>query len=61
MNGRVASPKSVANDLACVKTHTFAKCRKYNSQVRDRAARVQHDLALTMRNLFETFYARRER
>src|SRR5262249_36926610 len=43
------------------KTHTSPKCRKYNSQVRDRVACVQHDLALTMRNLFEMFYARRER
>ena len=50
-----------AFDPGCVKTHTSPKCRKYNSQVRDRVACVQHDLALTMRNLFEMFYARRER
>jgi hypothetical protein len=50
-----------AYDPGCVKTHTSPKCRKYNSQVRNRAACVQHDLALIMRNLFEMFYARRER
>ena len=31
-------------DLACVKTHTSAKCKKYNSPVRRCAARPQHDL-----------------
>ena len=33
-------------DLACVKTHTSAKCKKYNSPARRCAARPQHDLTL---------------
>ena len=42
----------------CVKTHTTAKCGKYNSQTRHRAISAQHDLAFMMGNFFETFYAR---
>src|SRR4030088_1279154 len=34
----------------CVKTHTSAKCGKYNSPTRYRAICAQHDLALMMRN-----------
>ena len=45
-------------DLACVKTHTSAKCKKYNSPARRCAARPQHDLTLTTRNSSEIFYAR---
>jgi hypothetical protein len=36
MDRGVASSASVANDLACVKTHTSAKCRKNNSPSRHR-------------------------
>jgi hypothetical protein len=61
MNSRVASAKSVEIDLACVKTHTSAKCKKYNSPVRRCAARPQHDLTLTTRNSSEIFYARGRR
>ena len=49
------------SDLACVKTHTSAKCKKYNSPVRRCAARPQHDLTLTTRNSSEIFYARGRR
>jgi hypothetical protein len=61
--GRIRNHPSFLFEIgpSCVKTHTSPKCRKYNSQVRDRVACVQHDLALIMRNLFEMFYARRER
>jgi hypothetical protein len=33
----------VKNDPACVKTHTSAKCRKYNSPTRYRTSCAQHD------------------
>jgi hypothetical protein len=33
---------SVANDLGCVKTHTFRKCRKYNSPTWRPATRSQN-------------------
>src|SRR2546425_11934674 len=36
-----------ANDRACVKTHTSAKCRKHNSPARHRTSRVQYDLTPT--------------
>src|SRR6266511_3422550 len=47
-----------AFDPGCVKTHTSAKCGKYNSPRRFRSARAQHDLTLMMRNFSEMFYAR---
>src|SRR5262249_26099202 len=31
------------NDPACVKTHTIAKCRKYNSPTRYRTSCAEHD------------------
>ena len=54
--GKRTSPgqaKIDANDPGCVKTHTLAKCRKYNSPTRLRAARGQYDLTPAMRNLAE--------
>ena len=55
-------PRSRAEfDLAWVKTHTSAKCKKYNSPARRCAARPQHDLTLTTRNSSEIFYARGRR
>jgi hypothetical protein len=36
VHGRVALTALVANDLACVKTRTSAKCRKNNSPSRHR-------------------------
>src|SRR5580693_3655000 len=48
-------------DLGCVKTHTSAKCGKYNSPSNRRAVCVQYDLALIICNAFEIFYARSER
>src|SRR4030088_1808055 len=39
----------------CVKTHTSAKCGKYNSPTRYRAICAQHDLALMMRNFSNMF------
>jgi hypothetical protein len=50
-----------ALEAGCVKTHTTAKCGKYNSQTRHRAISAQHDLAFMMGNFFETFYVRGER
>jgi hypothetical protein len=50
-----------AVDLGCVKTHTSAKCGKYNSPSNCRAVCVQYDLALIICNAFEIFYARSER
>src|ERR1700730_14032028 len=47
--------------LGCVKTHTSAKCGKYNSPSNRRAVCVQYDLALIICNAFEIFYARSER
>src|SRR6266508_1810562 len=44
-----------AFDPGCVKTHTSAKCGKYNSPTRYRAVCAQHDLALMMRNFSEMF------
>src|ERR1051326_7000088 len=41
------------NDPGCVKTHTSAKCGKYNSPMRLRAARRQYDLTPAMRNFAE--------
>ncbi len=47
-------------DPGCVKTHTSAKCGKYNSPTRYRAVYAQHDLALMMRNFSEMLlHARR--
>src|SRR4051812_25414927 len=42
-------------DPGCVKTHTSAKCGKYNSPTRYRAICAQHDLALMMRNFSNMF------
>jgi hypothetical protein len=42
-------------DPACVKTHTSAKCRKYNSLTRHRSICAQHNLTLPIRNRFEIF------
>jgi hypothetical protein len=61
-SGRAAAITGMTeSDLACVKTHTSAKCKKYNSPVRRCAARPQHDLTLTTRNSSEIFYARSRR
>src|SRR5262245_54715849 len=38
------SNQSDVNDSGCVKTHTSAKCRKYNSPTLHRAVCAQHDL-----------------
>src|SRR5262245_21157555 len=35
--------RTAAFDPACVKTHTSAKCRKYNSPARYRTSCAQHD------------------
>ena len=47
----------VVDDPGCVKTHTSAKCRKYNSPGRYHASRVQYDLtlryAISSRSLYE--------
>jgi hypothetical protein len=56
-----AADEGAGFDPGCVKTHTSAKCRKYNSPVWDRAVLAQYDLTLMMRNFFEIFYARNER
>ena len=53
-----ARQRNDAMGPGCVKTHTTAKCGKYNSQTRHRAISAQHDLAFMMGNFFETFYAR---
>ena len=55
------SGRMSANGLGCVKTHTSAKCGKYNSPSNRRAVCVQYDLALIICNAFEIFYARSER
>jgi hypothetical protein len=44
-----------ASGPGCVKTHTSAKCGKYNSPTRYRAICAQHDLALMMRNFSNMF------
>src|ERR1700704_1387792 len=44
-----------ATGPGCVKTHTSAKCGKYNSPTRYRARCAQHDLALMMRNFSNMF------
>src|SRR5712675_2083765 len=44
-----------AQGPGCVKTHTSAKCGKYNSPTRYRAICAQHDLALMMRNFSNMF------
>jgi hypothetical protein len=41
-----------------VKIHTSAKCGKYNSQTRYRAARKQYDLAVVIGIALRSFYAR---
>src|SRR5262249_15111370 len=46
------------HDPGCVKTHTSAKCRKYNSPTGGRAVCAQHDLAFMMRNSQRCFYER---
>jgi hypothetical protein len=46
---------------ACVKTHTFAKCRKHNSPARHRTSRVQYDLTLRDAIAQRYFYVWRER
>src|ERR1700704_3693025 len=43
------------HDPGCEKTHTSAKCGKYNSPTRYRAICAQHDLALMMRNFSNMF------
>src|SRR5262249_21303615 len=40
----ISSGLMVAMGLACVKTHTSAKCRKHNSPARHRTSRAQYDL-----------------
>src|SRR5713226_3879595 len=43
-NGHAADISGTAeSDPACVKTHTIAKCRKYNSPTRYRTSCAQHD------------------
>jgi hypothetical protein len=50
-----------ACDLACVKTHTSAKCGKHNSPARHRTSRVQYDLTLKDAIAQRYFYVSRER
>src|SRR5262245_60472740 len=50
--------RTSAFDPGCVKTHTSAKCGKYNSPIPSEAVGVQHDLTLRMRTSSEVFYAR---
>src|SRR5215470_17985675 len=45
-------------DPGCVKTHTSAKCEKWNSPMLHRALCTQQDLTLATRNSSEIFYAR---
>ena len=52
------APPDDANDPGCVKTHTSAKCGKYNSPTLYEAVGAQHDLTLRMRSSSEMFYAR---
>jgi len=61
MPGICCSIASIANDRPCVKTHTFAKCRKHNSPTRHRTSRVQY--VLTLRDAIDQrdFYVWRER
>ena len=53
-----SSAAAVARDPGCVKTHTSAKCGKYNSRTPYKAVGAQHDLTLRMRTSSEMFYAR---
>ena len=57
MRGREPMGAPGAHDPGCVKTHTLAKCEKYNSPIRCRAEGAQHDLTLTARNSSEICYA----
>src|SRR6516225_8774822 len=45
-------------DPGCVKTHTSAKYRKYNSPGRHHASRVQYDLTLRYAIPSRSFHAR---
>jgi len=47
-----------AYDLGCVKTHTFRKCRKYNSATRRPAIRSQNHQFSRRAISLKTFYAR---
>jgi hypothetical protein len=47
-------------DPGCVKTHTSAKCRKYNSLIWHQAVCAQYDLTLPMRNRFAIFLRARQ-
>jgi hypothetical protein len=47
-------------DPGCVKTHTSAKCRKYNSLRQHRSVSAQNDLTLTGRNRSENFLRARQ-
>src|SRR5262249_30220768 len=55
MTRRPLVHRQVTNDPGCVKTHTSAKCRKYNSPTRHRTSRAQHHFDSMMRNFFEMF------
>jgi hypothetical protein len=48
-------------DPGCVKTHTSAKCIKYNSPTRHRSVYAQYDLTLRRAIPSRLFYARGER
>src|SRR5262249_379650 len=43
------------SDPGCVKTHTIAKCRKYNSPTRYRTSCAEHDSTPWCANFFEMF------
>src|SRR5215831_16546472 len=51
---------SSAYDPGCVKTHTFASCRKNNSPARHRISRAQYDLTLTNAIALRYFYVWRK-
>src|SRR5260221_9028983 len=50
-----------ADDPACVKTRTSAKCRKHNSPTRHRTSRVQYVLTLRDAIARRYFYVWRDR
>src|SRR5262245_65315911 len=52
------TPAEVRVDLGCVKTHTSAKCRKYNSPTWYRAESAQNDLASCCAIFPRCFYVR---
>src|SRR6516165_1915341 len=55
--GAAGSAMSVTG-LACVKTHTIAKCRKYNSPTRYRTSCAEHDSTPWCAISLRCFYVR---